>query len=53
MFIVLKKHGIETVMVRYKDDGHSIRRNPINLLDAMRGIIAWFDKHAKGTTSSM
>ncbi len=52
MFMALKKHDVETVMVRYRDDGHGIRSKPVNQLDAMRRIIAWFDKHLKGATSS-
>jgi dipeptidyl aminopeptidase/acylaminoacyl peptidase len=53
MFMALKKHGVETVMVRYTDDGHGIRMKPVNQLDSMRRIIAWFDGHLKGETSSL
>jgi dipeptidyl aminopeptidase/acylaminoacyl peptidase len=53
MFMALKKHSVETVMVRYADDGHGIRMKPVNQLDSMRRIIAWFDGHLKGVTSSL
>jgi dipeptidyl aminopeptidase/acylaminoacyl peptidase len=53
MFMALKKHGVESVMVRYVDDGHGIRMKPVNQLDSMRRIIAWFDGHLKGETSSL
>jgi dipeptidyl aminopeptidase/acylaminoacyl peptidase len=53
MYMALKKHGVEAVMVRYSDDGHGIRRKPVNQLDATRRIIAWFDRHLKGVTSSL
>ncbi len=45
MFLALKKHGIETTMVRYVEDGHGIRMKPVNQLDYMRRVIAWFDKY--------
>jgi dipeptidyl aminopeptidase/acylaminoacyl peptidase len=53
MFMALKKHSVETVMVRYADDGHGIQMKPVNQLDSMRRIIAWFDGHLKGVTSSL
>ena len=52
MFAALKKHGVETVMVRYTDDGHGIRMKPVNTLDSMRRVVAWFDKHLKGVSST-
>ena len=52
MFMALKKYGVETVMVRYTDDGHGIRRKPVNHLDALRRAIAWFDKHLKHRVTS-
>ena len=36
-FMVLKKMGVESRMVRYVDDGHGIRKKPGNHLDSMRG----------------
>ena len=45
MFMALKKHGVEAVMVRYVDDGHGIRRKPANQMDALRRAMAWFDAH--------
>jgi len=53
MFMALKKHGVEAVMVRYADDGHGIRRKPANQLDSMRRVIAWFDEHLKGKVGSV
>jgi dipeptidyl aminopeptidase/acylaminoacyl peptidase len=53
MFMALKKHGVEAVMVRYADDGHGIRRKPANQLDSMRRVIAWFDGHLKGKVGSV
>jgi dipeptidyl aminopeptidase/acylaminoacyl peptidase len=52
MFAALKKHGVETVMVRYADDGHGIRMKPVNTLDSMRRVVAWFDKYLKGVSST-
>jgi len=45
MFMVLRKNGVPSVMVRYTDDGHGIRSKPINHLDAMRRTFAWFKKY--------
>ena len=53
MFMALKKHGVETVMVRYVDDGHGVRRKPVNQLDSLRRIVAWFDGHLKGRSCSI
>ncbi len=53
MFMALKKHGVESVMVRYGDDGHGIRRKPVNQLDSMRRVITWFDRHLKGKVGSV
>jgi len=50
MFMALKKYGVETTMVRYADDGHGIRMKPVNRLDALRRVIAWFDKYLNGYT---
>lgn len=47
MFMAMKKNGVETMMVRYTDDGHGIRKKPINQLDLLRRVIAWFDKQLK------
>ena len=44
-FMVLKKMGIDSRMVRYVDDGHGIRKKPINYLDSMRRTIDWFEKY--------
>jgi len=52
MFAALKRHGVETVMVRYVDDGHGIRMKPMNHLDYSRRVIAWLDEHLEGVTSS-
>lgn len=45
MFMALKKLGVETQMVRYVDDGHGIRKKPVNQLDSLRRAIAWFKKY--------
>jgi dipeptidyl aminopeptidase/acylaminoacyl peptidase len=52
MFTALKKCGVETVMVRYVDDGHGIHEKPINQLDALRRVIEWFDRHLKQSVTS-
>ena len=44
-FMVLKKMGVESRMVRYVDDGHGIRKKPGNYLDSLRRSIAWFEKY--------
>jgi len=53
MFMALKKYGVDTVMVRYVDDGHGIRTKPVNRLDALRRVIAWFDKYLKNCYTVM
>jgi len=53
MFIALKKYGVDTVMVRYVDDGHGIRNKPVNRLDVMRRVVAWFDKYLKNSYTVM
>ena len=44
-FMVLKKMGVESRMVRYIDDGHGIRKKPANYLDSLRRTIAWFARY--------
>jgi dipeptidyl aminopeptidase/acylaminoacyl peptidase len=45
MFMALKKMGVETVFVRYIDDGHGIRKKPVNQIDALRRAMKWFNDH--------
>ena len=45
MFMALKKMGVETVFVRYADDGHGIRKKPVNQIDALRRAMKWFKDH--------
>jgi dipeptidyl aminopeptidase/acylaminoacyl peptidase len=45
MFMALKKMGVETVFVRYADDGHGIRMKPVNQIDALRRAMKWFKDH--------
>ena len=44
-FMVLKKMGVESRMVRYVDDGHGIRKKLANYLDSLRRTIAWFERY--------
>ena len=44
-FMVLKKMGVESRMVRYVDDGHGVRKKPANYLDSLRRTIAWFERY--------
>jgi dipeptidyl aminopeptidase/acylaminoacyl peptidase len=53
MFMALKKYGVDTVMVRYADDGHGIRTKPVNRLDVLRRVMAWFDKYLKNCYTVM
>jgi dipeptidyl aminopeptidase/acylaminoacyl peptidase len=52
MFMALKKQSVKTVMVMYVNECHGIQRKLVNQLDSMRRMMAWFDKHLKGVTSS-
>ncbi len=44
-FMVMKKMKQTAQMVRYTDDGHGIRKKPVNYLDSMRRTIAWFKQY--------
>jgi len=46
MYIALKKLGVETVLVRYPDEGHGVRQ-PAHRADYYRRILDWFDTHVR------
>lgn len=50
MFAALKKHNVEAMFVRYVDEGHGIREKPVNQLDFIKRVIAWFNRHLKIAT---
>ncbi|NIQ05831.1 MAG: S9 family peptidase [Candidatus Korarchaeota archaeon] len=49
MFKALKKIDVETKLVRYLNGSHGLRKKPVNRLDSIRRLFAWFDKHLKST----
>ena len=44
---VLKSNGVETEMVIYPDEGHTIRQLP-HREDVLRRTLEWFGKHDAG-----
>jgi dipeptidyl aminopeptidase/acylaminoacyl peptidase len=46
MYMALKRRGIETVLVRYPREGHSLREAR-HRVDALERTLAWFDKYLK------
>ena len=46
MYMGLKRRGVETVMVRYPREGHSLRE-PKHRIDALERTIAWFDRFVR------
>ena len=52
MFAALKTYGVDSVLVRYVEEGHGVRRKPSNAADVSRRTLAWFDKYLKGRISS-
>lgn len=46
MFIALKKQGVNTVLVRYPDEGHAISQ-PQHVEDMYRRMLNWFDYYIK------
>ena len=49
MFSALKRLGIETMLVRYMDEGHGWRPDllPANRIDGFNRMTGWFDKYLK------
>ena len=46
MYMALRRRGVETVLVRYPREGHSLRE-PRHRQDALERTLAWFDKYLK------
>ena len=46
-FYALKAHGVETEMVIFRGENHSLSRDgtPVNLVERLRRIIDWFERH--------
>ncbi|MEM7349774.1 MAG: S9 family peptidase [Acidobacteriota bacterium] len=46
-FYALKAHGVETELVIFRGEGHGLSRRgtPINLVERLRRIIDWFERH--------
>jgi len=54
-FIALKDVGVETVLVRYRREGHGLAETP-HIIDSIDRSIAWYEKHfprpgAEGVTN--
>ena len=47
---VLRKHGVDTRLVRYPDEGHELSRSgqPGHVVDRIERIVRWFDGYATG-----
>ena len=45
MFRALKRHGVPTRIVRYKGEGHGIRKKPSNLIHYYQAHLDWFKKY--------
>ena len=45
---ILKKHGVETRLVRYPDEGHELSRSgqPGHVVDRLERIVRWFDGYS-------
>lgn len=46
MYMGLKRRGVDTVLVRYPREGHSLRE-PKHRVDALERTIAWFERYLK------
>lgn len=46
MYTALRRRGVETQLVRYPREGHSMRE-PAHRLDALERTLGWFDKFLK------
>ena len=49
LFTYLKRRNIETVFIRYPDEGHDLSRSgqPVHRVDRYNRIVDWFDKYLK------
>ena len=47
LFYALKAHGVETELVIFRGENHSLSRSgtPVNLVERLRRIIDWFERH--------
>jgi len=45
---ILRKHGVDTRLVRYPDEGHELSRSgqPGHIVDRIERIVRWFDGYA-------
>jgi dipeptidyl aminopeptidase/acylaminoacyl peptidase len=48
MYTALRRLGVETQMVRYPGEGHSISSHPAHRLDYLQRLLGWFDAHIGG-----
>ncbi|HVF48967.1 MAG TPA: S9 family peptidase [Pyrinomonadaceae bacterium] len=46
MYMALRRRGVESALVRYPREGHSLRE-PAHRLDALERTLAWFDRLLK------
>jgi dipeptidyl aminopeptidase/acylaminoacyl peptidase len=46
MYMALRRRGVETVLVRYPREGHSLHE-PRHRVDALERTLAWFDRFLK------
>jgi dipeptidyl aminopeptidase/acylaminoacyl peptidase len=46
MYMALKRRGVDSVLVRYPREGHSLRE-PKHRIDALERTIAWFDRYVR------
>jgi len=46
---ILRKHGVDTRLVRYPDEGHEFSRSgqPGHIVDRIERIVRWFDGYAE------
>jgi len=51
---ILRKHGVETRMVRYPGEGHELSRSgrPDHIVDRIERIARWFDGYAESRDAS-
>ncbi|UTF54419.1 S9 family peptidase [Natronosalvus rutilus] len=53
-YLGLKKHGVDTRMVRYPREGHELSRSgePAHVVDRLERIVRWFDGYSDFTDAS-